>query len=147
GVEIKNSELGLLGHSDADIIIHTIMDALLGAAGEPDIGTLFPAADRRYKDADSMKLLKKIVKLLHDKGWRIEWIDVALNTQTPRLGDMVIAFEDSLSSSLKEECQNRNINIKIKSGEECGSVGRAECMICHAVATISKLNNTIMEEN
>ena len=137
GVEIKDSALGLLGHSDADVVTHAIMDSLLGAAGEPDIGTLFPASDEHYKDADSMILLKDVVDILHGKGWRIEWVDAVLVAQTPRLGDMVQTFKNNLAACLRENGGSNNVNIKIKSGEECGSVGRAECMVCYAVASIS----------
>ncbi len=138
GVEIKDSPVGLLGHSDADVICHTVMDAMLGAAGEPDIGTLFPASDIKWKDAVSTELLKYVVSLLHAKAWRIEWVDITLIAQTPRLGNMVESFKISLSKYIAEDDSERNVNIKIKSGEECGSVGRSECIVCHAVATLSK---------
>ena len=139
GVEIKDSPLGLLGHSDADLVTHTVMDALLGAAGEPDIGTIFPASDQRWKDADSTVLLQKVVSLVRSKGWRIDWVDVTLDAQTPRLGHMIGIFRDSLLRWLAEDNGETNFNIKVKSGEGCGSVGRAECMVCHGVASLSRI--------
>lgn len=138
GVEISNSEIGLLGHSDADIVIHTIMDAILGAAGEPDIGTLFPANDERWKDANSTKLLEIVIERVRNKNWKIIWVDVSLIAQRPRLGQMIPVFIASLQPYLLEENGKKNFNMKVKSGEESGSVGRGECMTCHGVATLSR---------
>ena len=143
GVEIENSPVGLDGHSDADVIAHTVMDALLGAAGLPDIGTLFPASDSAYKDADSMKLLEKVVKLVREKGWKIEWVDATLNAQIPKLGGIIDKLTRNLGRSIAEE-GTPNFSLKVKSGEKCGSVGRCECMKCHAVATLSRIN---MQQN
>lgn len=139
GVEIKGVPLGLLGHSDADLVTHTVMDALLGAAGEPDIGTIFPASDQQWKDADSTILLQKVVSLIRSKGWRIDWVDVTLEAQTPKLGHLVGEFRESLLRWLAEPDGAVNFNIKVKSGEGCGSVGRAECMVCHGVASLSRI--------
>jgi len=140
GVEVKDSRLGLLGHSDADIITHAVMDAILGAAGEPDIGTIFPASDARWKDAVSTKMLSDIVERVRNTGWKIDWVDVTLEAETPRLGGMIPIFESNLSRYLTEPGGTQNINIKVKSGEGCGSVGRSECMVCHAVATLSRIS-------
>ena len=137
GIEIKNAEFGLLGHSDADIVIHTVMDAILGAAGISDIGTLFPASDIKWKDADSIELLKITVKKVRSEGWRIDWVDVTLEAESPRMGHMVPEFISSVSSYISES-NKVNFNMKVKSGEGCGAVGRNECMICHGVATLSK---------
>lgn len=138
GVEVENAEQGLLGHSDADIITHTIMDAILGAAGEPDIGTLFPVDDPLWKDAESTALLKIIVGMVRNKGWEIEWVDVTLSAQKPRLGGMVSHFIANLAPHLRENEGSTNLNIKVKSGEECGSVGRGECMVCWGIATLTR---------
>ncbi|MCE5201159.1 MAG: 2-C-methyl-D-erythritol 2,4-cyclodiphosphate synthase [Synergistaceae bacterium] len=143
GMEISDSVIGLLGHSDADIITHTVMDAILGAAGEPDIGTLFPASDVKWKDAASTGMLDSVVQRIRASGWKIEWVDITLEAQTPRLGDMVPMFIASLAPYLSESDGERNLNIKIKSGEGCGSVGRSECMICHGVATLSRRKGKI----
>jgi 2-C-methyl-D-erythritol 4-phosphate cytidylyltransferase/2-C-methyl-D-erythritol 2,4-cyclodiphosphate synthase len=145
GVELPDSQFGLLGHSDADIVTHTVMDAILGAAGEPDIGTIFPASDMKWKDASSIEMLKKVVDFVRNKGWRIEWVDVTLEAQTPKLGHMVKRFIDNLSLYLKGDSDKNNFNMKVKSGEGCGSVGRSECMVCHGVATLTKINPDIFK--
>jgi 2-C-methyl-D-erythritol 4-phosphate cytidylyltransferase/2-C-methyl-D-erythritol 2,4-cyclodiphosphate synthase len=137
GVEIE-SPLGLLGHSDADIIAHAVSDALLGAAGEGDIGAMFPASDKRYKDADSTYLLKQVLELITGKGWFVSNIDVALKAQIPRMGDKISKITDNLKCIVTKICPYAELNIKVKSGEFVGSVGRAECMECFAVAAIEK---------
>lgn len=136
GVKVEGVTYGLLGHSDADLVAHTVMDALLGAAGEPDIGTLFPASDERWRGADSMALLRSVLELLSEKGWRAEWVDVTLIAQRPKLGPLVPAFIGSMNAALGGDCDKRIFNMKVKSAERCGSAGRGECMICHGVATI-----------
>lgn len=138
GVEIRGAELGLFGHSDADIITHTVMDAILGAAGEPDIGAIFPADDPKWKDAHSTGLLANIVEMVRSKGWKIEWVDVTLTAQKPRLGGMIPAFISNLAPYLLEADGRANLSIKVKSGEECGSVGRGECMACWGIATLTR---------
>ena len=136
GVKVDGVSYGLLGHSDADLVAHTVMDALLGAAGEPDIGTLFPATDEKWRGADSMALLRTVLELLASKGWRAEWVDVTLNAQRPKLGHLVPAFIESMNRALGGDETKRIFNMKVKSAERCGSAGRGECMICHGVATI-----------
>lgn len=138
GIELEKSELGLLGHSDADIVLHTVMDAILGAAGLPDIGTLFPASDENWKDADSRELLKTVVQMVRSDGWSIDWVDVTLQAQRPKLGHMIPGFIANVTSLIAENEGEINFNIKVKSAESCGSVGRNECMVCHGVATLSK---------
>ena len=136
GVLVDCVSYGLLGHSDADLVAHTVMDALLGAAGEPDIGTLFPASDEKWRGADSMMLLREVLELLAAKGWRAEWVDVTLCAQKPKLGHLVPAFIESMNRALGGDETKRIFNMKVKSAERCGSAGRGECMICHGVATI-----------
>lgn len=138
GLEIENDGVGLLGHSDADIVTHTVMDAILGAAGEPDIGTLYPASDEKWKDAVSTELLKDVVMRVREKGWKIDWVDVTLEAQAPRLGHRISDFIENLLPIIQEADGTVNFNMKAKSGENCGSVGRGECMICHGVATLSR---------
>jgi 2-C-methyl-D-erythritol 4-phosphate cytidylyltransferase/2-C-methyl-D-erythritol 2,4-cyclodiphosphate synthase len=138
GIELENAELGLLGHSDADIVLHTVMDAILGAAGLPDIGTLFPASDKKWENADSRELLKTVVKKIRSEGWVIDWVDVTLQAQRPKLGHMIPSFIANVTSLIAENEEEINFNMKVKSAEGCGSVGRNECMICHGVATLSK---------
>ncbi|MDO4952579.1 MAG: 2-C-methyl-D-erythritol 2,4-cyclodiphosphate synthase [Synergistaceae bacterium] len=143
GVKIADSPVGLDGHSDADVVTHTVMDALLGAAGLPDIGTLFPASNDDYKDADSTKLLDEVVKLIRENGWKIDWVDATLNAQIPKLGGIINELIANLNRCLSKDGVRR-FNLKVKSGEKCGSVGRCECMKCHAVATLSRIN---MQQN
>ncbi len=138
GLEVS-SPLGLLGHSDADIICHSISDALLGAAGEGDIGTLFPATDEKYKDADSLDLLEVVIRKLYERDWRIVWIDVTLVAQVPRLGAQIPKISGHLSGAFTRFGIGDTLSVKVKSGESVGSVGRAESMICHTVATIERV--------
>lgn len=138
GMEIAGSDFGLLGHSDADIVTHTVMDAILGAAGEPDIGTIFPADDEKWKDAVSTDLLSYVVERVRSKGWKIKWVDVTLEAQAPKLGHMVQRFISNMAPYVIEPGGNLNFNMKVKSGEGCGSVGRGECMVCHGVATLAR---------
>jgi 2-C-methyl-D-erythritol 4-phosphate cytidylyltransferase/2-C-methyl-D-erythritol 2,4-cyclodiphosphate synthase len=137
GVEIP-SPLGLKGHSDADIICHALADAMLGASGEGDIGTLFPASDERYKDARSTELLRQVMALLVEKGWSLVWADITLAAQIPILGREMPVIADSLKMIIKAYCPFSGISVKVKSGEGVGSVGRAECMTCYAAATIER---------
>ena len=138
GVKVEGVSYGLLGHSDADLVAHTVMDALLGAAGEPDIGTLFPASDEKWRGADSMELLRSVLELLAADGWRAEWVDVTLNAQRPKLGHLVPAFIENMNRALGGNGTKKIFNMKVKSAEHCGSAGRGECMICHGVATIAR---------
>jgi len=138
GIEMEKEELGLLGHSDTDIVLHTVMDAILGAAGLPDIGTLFSAKDEKWKDADSKDLLKTVVKKIRFDGWSIDWVDVTLQAQKPKLGHMIPRFIANVTSLIAENDEEINFNMKVKSAEGCGSVGRNECMVCYGVATLSK---------
>ena len=138
GVKVEGVSYGLLGHSDADLVAHTVMDALLGAAGEPDIGTLFPASDEKWRGADSMELLRSVLELLAADGWRAEWVDVTLNAQRPKLAHLVPAFIENMNRALGGSATKKIFNMKVKSAEHCGSAGRGECMICHGVATIAR---------
>jgi 2-C-methyl-D-erythritol 4-phosphate cytidylyltransferase/2-C-methyl-D-erythritol 2,4-cyclodiphosphate synthase len=133
-----DAELGLLGHSDADVVCHAVADALLGAAGEGDIGTMFPASEKRYKDADSMELLKTVLRLIAGKGWSVENVDVVLAAQIPRLGDKTAQIASNLTRLIRTFCPCAEMNVKVKSGEGIGSVGRAECMQCYTAALIEK---------
>ena len=137
GVEVS-SALGLLGHSDADIICHAVSDALLGAVSEGDIGLMFPSSDARYKDADSSLLLKDVLELVVSKGWHVVNVDVTLKAQIPKLGSRTGVITDNLKRLFTQSCPYAQINIKVKSGEQVGSVGRAECMECYAVAQVEK---------
>ncbi|MDR2780073.1 MAG: 2-C-methyl-D-erythritol 2,4-cyclodiphosphate synthase [Synergistaceae bacterium] len=137
GIEFQ-SELGLLGHSDADIICHAAADALLGASGEGDIGTLFPASDERWRGADSMSLLKSVLSLIAEKKWSVGNIDVTLVAQIPEIGDKIVKITDNLRKLLVSVSPYAELSVKVKSGEHVGSVGRAECMECFAAALIER---------
>ncbi|MBR1487182.1 MAG: 2-C-methyl-D-erythritol 2,4-cyclodiphosphate synthase, partial [Synergistaceae bacterium] len=131
GILIKDSPLGLLGHSDADLLTHAIMDSILGAAGLEDIGNIFPASDEKYRNADSIKLLEKILLLVNAKGWRVDFVDAVVEAQVPKL------------NKYREEIKNKlgkffDINLKFKSAETLGDCGRGLSMTCWACATLSK---------
>ena len=136
GVRIPSS-LGLQGHSDADLITHAVCDALLGAAGLPDLGNLFPASQERYKNIRSLLLLKEVLHRLTEEKWSISWVDITLHAQYPRLNTYGREILSSLGSVLFPGEENR-CNLKMKSGEFCGSVGRGECMECYALATLER---------
>ena len=133
GVLIPDSPLGLLGHSDADLLTHSIMDAILGAAGLPDIGNLFPASDSRYKDINSIELLREVLKLVNSHGWQVEFIDSFICAQVPRLNK----YRDEIIKSLSRFFP---VNLKFKSAEKLDDSGRGLSMTCQAIANISRLN-------
>lgn len=136
GVQVP-SDLGLQGHSDADLITHAVCDALLGAAGLPDLGNLFPASQERYKNIRSLLLLEEVFRRLVEEKWRISWVDITLHAQYPRLNAHRQEILSSLGGVLFPGEQHR-CNLKMKSGEFCGSVGRGECMECYALATLER---------
>lgn len=146
GIEIPGYHLGLKGHSDADLVAHAISDAILGAAGLPDIGLLFPADDPEYKDADSLELLRKAVQLTRGEGWQIQWVDTVIHAQRPVLAKYRDAMIANLGPILKGHLSHPfPVNVKFKSGEHIGPVGNLECLKCYAVATIKKYCADIMD--
>ena len=136
GVEIPHST-GLDGHSDADVLTHAICDALLGAAGEGDIGTHFPASDHRYKDIASTRLLEHVMSLVIRKGCRLVNLDAVIHAEAPRLGPHLAAMKDMLAKTMGVETSR--INLKVKSGEGQGMVGRQEAITAHAVCLLEGL--------
>ena len=136
GIEIPHSA-GLDGHSDADVLTHAICDALLGAAGEGDIGTHFPVSDRRYKDIPSTHLLEQVMSLVIRKGCRLVNLDAVIHAEAPRLGPHLAAMKEVLAKTLGVETSR--INLKVKSGEGQGMVGRQEAMTAHAVCLLEGL--------
>lgn len=136
GVEIE-SELGLDGHSDADVLVHALIDALLGAAGLGDIGELFPDTEERWRDADSMQLLAIVVARVADAGLAIENVDCTVIVQEPRLGPHKAAIRARLASALGVEAAR--VNVKATSGEHIGFVGRGEGAAALAVAALEPL--------
>lgn len=130
-------ELGLAGHSDADVLAHAVMDAMLGAAALGDIGSHFPDSDDQYKDADSMELLKTVDEKLRSKGFFVTNIDATIIAQKPRLmpyiGQMVENIADTLRIS--RGC----VNVKATTTELLGFTGRMEGIACHAVCMVKHL--------
>lgn len=135
GVEIPSIK-GLQGHSDADVVLHSICDALLGAAGKGDIGEHFPDHDERYRDISSKEFLKKVVELLKEDKWHINNIDVMIILQEPKLGPFKEKIRDSIAEVVGIE--NSRVNIKATTTEMLGAIGRKEAAASQAVALIEK---------
>ncbi len=133
GVEIAHP-LGLLGHSDADVLAHAIIDALLGAAGLGDIGGHFPDTDARFKGADSMRLLRETGGLLAANGWRIGNIDSTVIAQAPRLAPHIAAMRTSIAGALALD--ERQVNVKAKTAEKLGPVGQGLSLEARAIALL-----------
>ncbi len=133
GVEIPHDR-GLAGHSDADVLIHAICDALLGAAGMGDIGHHFPDSDDAWKGADSCDLLAHVVRLLAEGGWRVGNVDATVIAQAPRLAPHLPAMRARLAGLLRVE--ESGVNIKATTTERLGFTGRGEGMAAMAVALI-----------
>ena len=133
GVEIPH-ELGLLGHSDADVLLHAITDALLGAAAMGDIGRLFPDTDERYRGADSRELLRIVRDRLHEGGWRIVNVDSTINAQRPKMAPHIPQMIAHLAADL--QLPDGRVNVKAKTAESLGFVGREEGISADAVALI-----------
>ena len=134
GVEIPH-EKGLAGHSDADVLIHAVCDALLGAAGLGDIGTHFPDSDARYKDISSRKLLVEVRKLLHEGRLRVVNVDATVIAQAPRMSPHIPAMRANLATDLGVHA--RAINIKAKTTDKLGFVGRGEGIAAEAIALLT----------
>ena len=134
GVTIPHAR-GLVGHSDADAVLHAVTDALLGAVGLGDIGDAYPDTDPRNKDADSRVFLVETLAKLNRMGWRVVNLDVTVFAQEPKLGPVKAAIRDNLASLLgvPPDC----VNVKAKTGEKVGHIGRGEAIATHAVVLIS----------
>lgn len=133
GVSIPH-EKGLAGHSDADVLIHAVCDALLGAAGLGDIGTHFPDGDARYKDIDSRKLLYEVRQLLRDRSMHVVNIDATIIAQAPRMAPHIPAMRANLAADLGVDPEA--VNVKAKTTEKLGFVGRGEGIAAEAVALL-----------
>ncbi|MBO4264639.1 MAG: 2-C-methyl-D-erythritol 2,4-cyclodiphosphate synthase [Clostridia bacterium] len=134
GVTIPNNK-GLLGHSDADVLTHAVMDALLGAAALGDIGKLFPDTDEKYSGADSLALLKVVSKLLNNSGYTIENIDATIICQSPKLAPYIEDMRKNIASVL--ETAVSQISIKATTEEKLGFTGNEEGISAHAVCLIN----------
>ena len=135
GVKIPY-EKGLLGHSDADVLLHAVMDALLGAAALRDIGYHFPDTDPTYKGADSMQLLKEVGRKLAAAGYRVGNIDVTMIAQKPKLKDYIPTMAKNIAAAL--EIEENRVNVKATTEEHLGFTGTGEGMSCHAVCLLEE---------
>jgi 2-C-methyl-D-erythritol 2,4-cyclodiphosphate synthase len=133
GVRIEHAR-GLIGHSDADVVLHAVTDALLGAAGLGDIGDAFPDSDPAYRGCDSRVFLDATLLRLDQAGWRLVNVDVTIFAQEPKLGPLKDTIRGNLARLLRLD--HDAVNIKAKTGEGVGHIGRAEAIACHAVALI-----------
>ncbi len=134
GVEVPHT-LGLLGHSDADVLTHAVMDALLGAAALGDIGRHFPDTDPAYAGADSLKLLDHVVELLEEKGYQVGNVDATILAQKPKLAPYIEKMRDNLAARMKVEPDQ--VNVKATTEEKLGFTGAEEGIAVHAVALLS----------
>jgi 2-C-methyl-D-erythritol 4-phosphate cytidylyltransferase/2-C-methyl-D-erythritol 2,4-cyclodiphosphate synthase len=135
GVPIPHTR-GLAGHSDADVLLHAVCDALLGAAGMGDIGVLFPDTDNRHKDRPSLEFVQEVRRRLAEAGWRVVHVDVSLLAEEPRIGPFRDRMREAISRSL--EIAPDRVNLKATTSEKMGFIGRREGIACWAVATITK---------
>ena len=135
GVQIPY-EKGLLGHSDADVLLHAVSDALLGAAGLGDIGKHFPDTDPQYKGADSLKLLQEVGDKVVIAGYRVSNIDVTMIAQKPKLRPYIETMEQNIAAAL--EIDQSRVNVKATTEEGLGFTGTMEGMACHAVCLLEE---------
>ena len=135
GVEIPYQE-GLDGHSDADVVIHALMDALLGAAALGDIGLHFLPGDPQYKDADSMKLLERVVELIEAEYYKVGNVDITIIAQQPKLLSYIPEMRQKIAAALKTDI--RNVNVKATTEEGLGFTGACLGIAVHAVALLSE---------
>ena len=136
GIKITH-EKGLLGHSDADVLIHAIIDAMLGALALDDIGTLFPDTDPKYKNIDSTILLKHVFELIQNKGYKVVNIDSNIIAQAPKMMPYIPKMKDVLCKILN--IQHENISIKAKTKEKLDAVGQKLAIEANAVVLLEKI--------
>jgi 2-C-methyl-D-erythritol 2,4-cyclodiphosphate synthase len=137
GVRVPHPRgLGLVGHSDADVVLHAVTDALLGAAGLGDIGDAYPDTDPAYRDADSRLFLGETLARLNRQGFGVVNLDVTIFAQEPKLGPVKDAIRRNLAELLGVEAGA--VNVKAKTGEKVGHIGRAEAIACQAVVLIDQ---------
>jgi 2-C-methyl-D-erythritol 2,4-cyclodiphosphate synthase len=136
GVEVPEAEQGLTGHSDADVLTHAVIDSLLGAAGLGDIGLHFPDTEERWRDADSIALLREVCRFLSEHGWTVRHIDSSVICEAPKLG----AHRDAMRATLADAVglAPLEVNVKFTTNEGMGFVGRGEGIAALAVATVER---------
>ena len=137
GVKI-DYEKGLLGHSDADVLLHAVSDALLGAAGLGDIGRHFPDTDPKYKGADSLGLLREVYRKISEKGYRVGNIDVTMIAQKPKLKDFIPRMQENIAAAVGVTADR--VNVKATTEEKLGFTGTGEGMSCHAVCLVEEVD-------
>lgn len=135
GVEVENDK-GLLGHSDADVATHAVMDALLGAAAKGDIGRHFPDTDEKYKGADSLKLMERVMEIISSDGYTVSNIDVTIIAQKPKLAPFIDKMAENLArvAGIKKS----QVNVKATTTEKLGFTGRGEGIATEAVCLLTK---------
>lgn len=136
GVEIENNGVGLLGHSDADVLLHAVSDALLGAAALGDIGKHFPDTDERYKGADSLKLLTAVVNLLEKNGYAIGNVDATVLAQAPKLAPYILDMRKNIAHACRVDLDA--VSVKATTEEGLGFTGAKEGIAAHAVCLLEK---------
>ncbi len=137
GVILKHPDnLGLDGHSDADVLTHSIMDALLGALSLGDIGKYFPPSDEKWKDANSLFLLSKVIELIRKEGWEVNNIDSVVVAERPKIKPFIELMKKNISNTLKID--DSFIGIKATTNEKLGPEGREEGISCHSVVLLEK---------
>ena len=137
GVNLKHpNNLGLDGHSDADVLCHSIMDALLGALSLGDIGKYFPPSDQKWKNADSLFLLSKVIELIRKEGWEVNNIDSVIVAERPKIKPHVQLMKNNISNTL--QINGSFIGIKATTNEKLGPEGREEGISCHSVVLLEK---------
>jgi 2-C-methyl-D-erythritol 2,4-cyclodiphosphate synthase len=134
GLDIPHTQ-GLVGHSDADVLVHAVCDALLGAMGEGDLGRHYPSSDPRYKDVSSLRLLEDVSRMLAKNGFRLLNLDTVIIAQAPRLSPHLDAMRARIAEVLKVE--GTQVNVKVKSGEGLDAVGREEAIAAQAICMIA----------
>lgn len=138
GVEIPH-EMGLLGHSDADVLVHAIMDAILGALALGDIGKHFPDTDERYKGADSIKLLEFVNNLIESKGYKVQNIDSIIIAQSPKMAPHIMNMRNNIAKALNTDIDN--ISVKATTEEGLGFTGNKEGISSQAICCLIRVDN------
>jgi 2-C-methyl-D-erythritol 2,4-cyclodiphosphate synthase len=136
GVQIPGAEHGLAGHSDADVLTHAVIDALLGAAGLGDIGQHFPDTDEAWRGSDSLELLSQVCVFLEEHGWSVVHVDSTVICEAPKLGPYRDEMRRALAATIGVSA--REVNVKFTTNEAMGAIGRGEGIAAMAVATVER---------
>jgi len=136
GIEISHTQ-GLIGHSDADALVHAVCDAMLGAMGEGDLGKHYPSSDPKFKNISSLVLLEEVSGLLAKKGYRLVNVDTVIIAQAPRLGPHLATMAARMAEVLKVD--RGMVNVKVKSGEHLDAIGREEAIAAQAMCLIESI--------